>query len=192
MAIFWPHILWSGSLLHVKNGNRSFCVLLASTPRGKRVVIWSCMGNPKCLLQNPHAGLTALGSPLHQISPGHTHRKLRVLINQVFPLWMLIFCDFISPFCSFSCSEPGKENALGQREWFLHCGVIWHSYEPKPCVPLLPLPWCVPTLYQSSSLHCSRLERSQVNVRQGPFQQKLDWRLSSGCTPVSFHPWWER
>lgn len=145
--------------------------------------------------QNPHTGLTARCSPLHQISPGHTYRKLHVPIYQVFHLGMLImhiFCAVISPFCSFSCSKLGKGNVLDQRELFLHHGVIWLWYEPKPCVPLFPFPWCVPNLphcaARSSACVAPDCGAVLVHVNQVPFRGNWSGRSAPGAHPCSSTP----
>lgn len=79
-------------------------------------------GQPQLsVLQNPHTGLTACCSLLHQISPYHTYRKPHLPTNQVLHLGMLImhiFCVVVSPFCSFSCSKLRKESAVEQRVVF--------------------------------------------------------------------------
>lgn len=126
------------------------------------------------LNDHPHTGLT-----LHQISPGHTYWKFHVPINQAFHLGMLIMHILhavISPFSSFSCSKPGKRNALDQREFLLHHGLIWHLYEPKPCDPFLPVPWCVPNLLHctvwSPTCDAAGCGTALVHVKQASFRRK--------------------
>lgn len=144
------------------------------------------------LNDHPHAGLTACCSSLHQISPGHTYWKFHVPINQTFHLGMLIMHTLhavISPFSSLSFSKLGKRSALDQREFLLHNGLIWQLYEPKPCDPFVPVPWCVPNL-----LHCTLWSptcgaadcgAALVHVKQLSFRGKWTGGPAPDVQPVS-------
>lgn len=93
--ILWPHILGSAFQLHVKTGNRSFCMLVCSTSQDKRVVIWSHTDNLK-RLNCKIPTRTSQATVLHYINIHlaiHTENKC-LFIKCMCPCTKMVFVSF--------------------------------------------------------------------------------------------------